>query len=174
MNKKRGSCCWLPLFLFFYDMNFQIIKIDRIYEIVLIKTGFVMFFEFCYCRFQPDRFAQIELITNLLQRMEYFMCSCIVTVIADHCVLQHSVVLKFFSPQSEHRLILSWSVFETCSEPAGYPSAEINFDYNIILGDLQLRLANHCLVNRQTCSIMLSLQEVREHEKSVNCSGYAE
>ena len=52
------------LVLFFYYVYFEIVKVDRIYKVILIKAYFAVPFEFCYCGIKPNRFAQIKFITD--------------------------------------------------------------------------------------------------------------
>ena len=50
-----------------YHLYFQIIKINRIYKIILIKSSLGMPFKLCDRGVQPERFAQIKFITDLVQ-----------------------------------------------------------------------------------------------------------
>lgn len=78
-------------------MNLQIIKINGIHKIILIESCLVMSFEFINIMIQPDRFAEIELITDRVQSIEYLMRSGLIRLIADYSVAQDMIVFKFFS-----------------------------------------------------------------------------
>ena len=67
--KKRG------LLILFYNLNLQIIKINGFNKIVRCKSGFIMSFEFCDRRIQPDWFTQVELIADFFYRVKDFMSS---------------------------------------------------------------------------------------------------
>ena len=63
-------------------------------------------FEFVDIHIQPDRFAEIQFIADLIQSIENLVGSCIVTVITDGGIFDHMIVFKFFSPSAEHGKIL--------------------------------------------------------------------
>lgn len=67
-------------------------------ETVLIESRFGMPLEFVDIHIQPDRFAEIKFIANLIQSIENLVGSCIVAVITDGGVFDHMIVFKFFSP----------------------------------------------------------------------------
>jgi len=58
-----GNLCPIPASLpflyplFFYDVDFQVIKFDGINEAILIESGFIMFFKFFNRGLEPDRFT---------------------------------------------------------------------------------------------------------------------
>ena len=79
-------------------MNLKIIKINRVYKIILIKSGLIVSFEFINIMIQPDWLAQVEFITDRIQCVEYFMCSGVIRLVADNGITQHMIVFKFFSP----------------------------------------------------------------------------
>lgn len=83
---------------FLDHLYFQIIKLDGIDKAVLIETGFGMAFELVDRDVEPDRLAQIKLVTDLIQRVKYLMCAGVVRLIAYYDVAEHPVVFKFFSP----------------------------------------------------------------------------
>lgn len=72
--------------------------------------------------FQPDRFAEIELVTDFLQCLKDHGGSgkCIVAD-ADCGILQHPVFFKYFSPHAEHlchlflyvKRIITFSLYNT-------------------------------------------------------------
>lgn len=82
----------------FYNLNFQIVKVDCLNEIITRKTGLAVTFEFRNVFIQPDRLGKIELVTHLLQRPEYLMGTCVITGICNAGVLKHMIVFKYFSP----------------------------------------------------------------------------
>lgn len=79
-------------------MNFQKIKLNFFYKIVLIKTRLAVPLKFRDGTFQPDRFPQIELQTDFLQRIKYFVGAGFLPPILDHGIFYHSVILKFLCP----------------------------------------------------------------------------
>lgn len=66
---------------FFYNLDFQIIKINLFNEVILIKSGFVMFLEILDSGIQPDRISQIHFITDGFQPPEYFVGSGILGIV---------------------------------------------------------------------------------------------
>lgn len=101
MMKDRGQMITIitcPLLLFFNYMDFQIIKVYGINEIVLVEPGLVMPSEFLDCCVEPYRLAQVKFIADGIQSVEYLMCTGIITVIADDRVPEHLVIFEFFSP----------------------------------------------------------------------------
>ena len=65
----------------FYNLDFQIIKINLFNEVILIKSGFVMFLEILDSGIQPDRISQIHFITDGFQPPEYFVGSGILGIV---------------------------------------------------------------------------------------------
>ena len=65
-------------------MNLQIIKINGIHKVILIESCLVMSFEFINIMIQPDRFAEVELITDRVQSIEDLMRSGVIRLIADY------------------------------------------------------------------------------------------
>ena len=55
-------------------LNFQKIKINGFYEIILGKTDLVVKLEFFNRRIQPDWFPQIKLIADGIQRIKDHLC----------------------------------------------------------------------------------------------------
>ena len=72
--------------IFFNYLDLQIIKLNMLYEIVLIKTGFGMTLEFLNRGFQPDWFSQIKLIADFIKGMKDFVCACVIAFIADDSI----------------------------------------------------------------------------------------
>ena len=57
-----------PLILvFFYDMNFQIIKINGLDKIILRESGFIMALEIPDRSIKPDRLSKIEPVAYFIQ-----------------------------------------------------------------------------------------------------------
>ena len=56
-----------------------------------------MTLELCDRGVQPDRFAQVKFITDLIQSVKYFVRAGVGGLISDHGIPQHSVIFKFFS-----------------------------------------------------------------------------
>lgn len=72
------------------------IKINRIHKTVLVKSCFGMPFEFVDIHIQPDWFAEIKFIADHIQSIENLVGSCIVAVITDGGVFDHTVVFNSF------------------------------------------------------------------------------
>lgn len=79
-------------------MNFQKIKINFFYKIVLTKARFAVPLKFGDGGFQPDGFAQIELQADFLQRVEYFVGAGFFPPVLNDGISYHSVVFKFLCP----------------------------------------------------------------------------
>ena len=92
----------LPFLIFFNHMKFQIVKINLLDEIVLIKPRFIMPFKFFDGGIQPDWFAKIEDIAHFFQSTEYFVGSGVDRGVLYDGIGNHSVVFKDFSPDSKH------------------------------------------------------------------------
>lgn len=84
--------------LFFYNLYFQVVEFDGIYEVVASESCFVMSLEFFDVVVEPDWLAQVEFVANLIECMKYFMCSGVICLITDHSVLQEMIVFPNFSP----------------------------------------------------------------------------
>lgn len=72
-------------------------------KLILSKTGFGVKLEIVDIRIQPDRFAQIKFITDIIKGLKYHLGPG-KTVIADTDggVLDQMVVFDDFSPHTEH------------------------------------------------------------------------
>ena len=68
------------------DLDLQIIKINGIHKIILIKSRLCMLLKFCDRYIQPDRLAQIKLIADFLQRIENFMCACLIRIVVSRSI----------------------------------------------------------------------------------------
>lgn len=82
----------------FKNLNFQKVKIDGFYKIILIKTGFRIFFKFIHRDVKPDRLAEVELVSDCFQSAEYLMGSGIVAVVANNGIFYEMVVFNNFCP----------------------------------------------------------------------------
>ena len=72
----------------FNYLDLQIIKINLLYKIILIKSGFSMFLKMSDCRFQPDWVSQIHFITDTFQTTKNLVGPRIFGVIADYSIFQ--------------------------------------------------------------------------------------
>lgn len=79
-------------------MNLQKIKINFFYEIILIETRLAVPLKFGDGAFQPERFPQIELQADLIQRIKYLVSACFLARVLNHGIFYHPVILKFFCP----------------------------------------------------------------------------
>ena len=79
-------------------MDFEVVEVNRIDEIILIESCLGMTLEFVDCGIQPNWFAEIEFVTDSIQSVENLVCSGIVTVVANSSVTKQSIVFKDFSP----------------------------------------------------------------------------
>lgn len=73
--------------VFFNDLNFQIIEVYLFNEIILCKARPAMSLEVRNRRFQPDGLTKIELHTDFIQSVEYFMSAGIIAAIFDDSIL---------------------------------------------------------------------------------------
>lgn len=76
----HGICPRVRSILFDY-LDFQIVKFDFFYEIILGKVRLAVTLKVGNGSFQPDGLTQIELQTDFFQSVEYFVRAGIVTVI---------------------------------------------------------------------------------------------
>ena len=84
--------------IFFYNLNFKIVKINRLNKIILIKPSLRMPFKFVYSGVQPDRSSQVDFISGLLKRAKDLMCAGIAAAVAYGRVPDHTIVFPFFCP----------------------------------------------------------------------------
>ena len=80
------------------QLGSQKVKIDGFYKIILIKTGFRIFFKFIHRDVKPDRLAEVELVSDCFQSAEYLMGSGIVAVVANNGIFYEMVVFNNFCP----------------------------------------------------------------------------
>lgn len=92
-------------YLFFNDMNFQKIKINRFHKIVLVETGLAMALKFSDGGVQPDRFAQIKFIADLVKSLENLVGPGIFAVICDDGVSEKVIVFYNFKPNAHDRVL---------------------------------------------------------------------
>ena len=79
-------------------VNFQKIKIDFFYKIILTEAGFAVPLKVGHGCFEPDRFPQIKLQTDFFQSVKYLVRARFLPPILDHGILYHAVILKFLCP----------------------------------------------------------------------------
>lgn len=73
------------LYLILFDhMDLQIIKVNLLDEIILIKTHFGVAFKLRNGGVQPDWLAKVKLITDFIQSTENLVRAGICAFIADH------------------------------------------------------------------------------------------
>ena len=70
MYKRQANRKIILLKLFFDDMDFQIVKVDGIHKVVLIKSSFVVTLEFLNIGIKPNRLAKIKLDVYKRQAQE--------------------------------------------------------------------------------------------------------
>ena len=93
---------YYKMLIFLNDLDFHIVEVYRVNEIVLPEAGLGMVLKLADGGFQPDGFAQVEFIAGFLQRMKNLMCSCICTVIADDGIFHQMIVFHQFNPKTKH------------------------------------------------------------------------
>ncbi len=91
MQKKAGI-------LFLDYLDFQIVKINSFYEVVLGKTHPVVPTELLDGGIQPNRRTEVETMSDFIQGMEDFVCPGIIAVVADDCIPDQTVVFENFGP----------------------------------------------------------------------------
>lgn len=70
--------------ILFDHMNLQIIKINIFNKIILCEPGLVVTFKILNIGIQPDRLAEVKLITYFIEGMKDFMRSRIIPVVTDN------------------------------------------------------------------------------------------
>ena len=80
--------------IFLDHLDFQIIEIHAVHEIVLGEPGLAQALEIRYGLVQPDRPGEVELIAHLVQRPEDLVGAGIRAAVRDAGILQHVVVLE--------------------------------------------------------------------------------
>ena len=61
-------------------MNFQIVKFNRIYEVILMKSCLCMSFEFINIGIQPDWIAQIKFMADFVNCMKNLVCAGVIVI----------------------------------------------------------------------------------------------
>ena len=89
-------------------MDFQIVKGNRFYELILRKSGFGVALKFLYVGRQPDRFAEVKCKADFIQRLKHFMGSGILRIVFYGQILSQMVVIDYFCPHSKHDCLLLW------------------------------------------------------------------
>ena len=59
-------------------------------------------FEIRNVQIQPDGRTKIKLMADFVQRVKNFMGPGIIAAVLDTNILQHMIILKYFSPQTKH------------------------------------------------------------------------
>lgn len=88
--------------VFFNNLDFQIIKIDTVYKIVLPETGFAMSLEITNIHIQPDGFGQVKSLADFGNSMKNLGRTGFITVIAYDHIIDQTVMLKSFAPYTKH------------------------------------------------------------------------
>lgn len=73
-----------PSLIFFDHMDLQIIKVNLLDEIILIKMRFGVAFKLRNGGIQPDWLAKVKLITDFIQSAKNLVRACICAVITDY------------------------------------------------------------------------------------------
>lgn len=84
--------------ILFNDMDLQKIEFDLFNERVLCEACFGMPFKIVNVAVQPERFFEIELHTDIVQRAKYLVCPGVGAVAADDGIVKHTVIFENFSP----------------------------------------------------------------------------
>lgn len=80
------------------NVNFQIIKRNFFYKIILMEACPAVAFKLGDSGVQPEGFSQVELQADLIQCVEYFVGTCFLASVFDDGIFYHSVVFPFFGP----------------------------------------------------------------------------
>lgn len=102
IRRKKNNKVRSRALLFFYDVQFQKIKVQLFYKIILTELCFTAAFEFFNITFQPDRAGKVEFVANSVQRMKDFMCSGIVRIILYGHIAKQVIIFYYFSPNPKH------------------------------------------------------------------------
>ena len=87
-----------PISIFFYDLKFQVIKINILDKIVLCKACFAVSFEVSNVFVQPDGVPQVKLAAGFIQGMEDFVGAGVRAGVFNAGVMKHTIVFKGSSP----------------------------------------------------------------------------
>lgn len=88
--------------VFFYDLNFKIVKVNGFDKIIVCEPGFAETFKVSDIFVKPDRFCEVELIAGFLQRMKDLVGACIGAVVRNADIPKQMVVFKDTCPKSKH------------------------------------------------------------------------
>lgn len=88
--------------VFFYNLNFQIVKIDTVYKIVLPETGFAVPLEITDIHIQPDGFGQVKSLADFGNSMKNLGRTGFIAVIAYDHIIDQPVMVKSFGPYTKH------------------------------------------------------------------------
>ncbi len=80
------------------DMNFQIIKRNFFYKIILTKARPAVTLELGDGCFQPDGLSQIKLQADCVQSVEYLVRARLFAPILYDGILYHTIVFPFLCP----------------------------------------------------------------------------
>ena len=80
--------------IFLDHLDFQIIEIHAVHEIVLGEPGLAQALEIRYGLVQPDWPGEVELIAHLVQRPEDLVGAGVRAAIGDAGILKHAIVLE--------------------------------------------------------------------------------
>lgn len=88
----------MSILIFLDNLNFQIIKVNIFYKIILGETCPAVPPEVRHRLVKPERLSQIKFIAYLLQGAEYLMSAGILTAVSDTGIPQHMIILKNSCP----------------------------------------------------------------------------
>ena len=77
----------MSILIFFDHLDFQIIKVDSLYEIILSESRLTVPFEISNSFVQPDWLPQIKFVAYLFQGPEHLMSARVFTAICDTGIL---------------------------------------------------------------------------------------
>lgn len=86
----------------FYDLDFKIVKVDVLNEVIPGKAGFAETFKVGNVLIKPDRLRKVKLIAGLLQRSKNFVGTCVRAVVGNAGILEHMIILKNPCPKPKH------------------------------------------------------------------------
>ena len=88
----------MSILIFLDHLNFQIIKVNAFYEVVLCKPYLAVAPEIRYGFVQPHRPSQVEPAAYFIQGAENLVCPGIRSAVFNTGVLQHVIVFKSSCP----------------------------------------------------------------------------
>ena len=84
----------MAILIFFNYLNFQVVEVNVLYEIVLRKPCLAVAFKLGYCFVQPHRPPQVKTAAYFIQSAEDLVRPGIGTAVLNAGVLQHAIVFK--------------------------------------------------------------------------------